>query len=201
MNSVGTDTDDTSNLDIPVGRAVRRYRKKNGLTLVELSQMSGISSAMISRIENGQSTASLSSLNQLAKAMSIPIISLFEHTLNSTDINVVRGDQGLNTVRMSPGDTHTYSILGQHSDEDLNFSAAFVTLHKGENINLPIYRGEGYIFIRIQEGRAMYRCGDNLFELGEGDSISFDARITNGFDDLLSERVSFISVVAKKLWG
>lgn len=194
-----TDTDEASNLDVSLGQAVKRYRKKNGLTLAQLSRISGISSAMISRIENGQSSASLSSLNQLAKAMSIPIISLFERTLNSTDINVVRADEGLNTVRITPGDTHAYSILAQHSDDDLNFSVAYVTLKKGQNRKLPIYHGEGYIFIRIQEGRAKYRCGENLFELGEGDSISFDARITNGFDDLLSDRVSFISVVAKKL--
>lgn len=194
-----TDTDGTSNLDVSLGQAVKRYRKKNGLTLAQLSRISGISSAMISRIENGQSSASLSSLNQLAKAMSIPIISLFERTLNSTDINVVRADEGLNTVRITPGDTHAYSILAQHSDEDLNFSVAFVTLEKGQNRKHPVYNGEGFIFVRIHEGRAKYRCGENLFELGEGDSISFDARITNGFDDLLTDRVSFLSVVAKKL--
>lgn len=194
-----TDTEGTSSLDVSLGQAVKRYRKKNGLTLAQLSRISGISSAMISRIENGQSSASLSSLNQLAKAMSIPIISLFERTLNSTDINVVRADEGLNTVRITPGDTHAYSILAQHSDEDLNFSVAFVTLKKGQNRKHPVYNGEGFIFVRIHEGRAKYRCGENLFELGEGDSISFDARITNGFDDLLTDRVSFLSVVAKKL--
>ena len=186
-------------LQIAVGRAIRKFRKKNELTQAQLSEITKISTPMISRIENGQFSVSLFSLNLIASALNIPVVSLFERTLKSTDVNIVRADDGLYTLRISEKDTHAYSILARHSDGELEFTAALVTLQKGKNINPPMYVGEGYIFIRIQEGRVRYRCGEDTFDLGEGDSISFDARITNGIETLLSEHLSFVSVVAKKL--
>jgi len=184
-------------LDAQVGRAVRNRRKQNGLTLAELSDTSGVSAAMISRIENGNSSASLASLSQIAEALSIPVISLFEYTLASTDINFTRANQGLNTVRVTPEDTHAYRILGTHYGPAISFSASQVTLSRGENARFPTYRGEGFIFVLAQKGSARYRCGEQVFEMKAGDSLSFDARLSNGVESLVTESFTFVSVFAK----
>jgi transcriptional regulator with XRE-family HTH domain len=184
-------------LDSQVGRAVRSRRKQSGLTLAELSDMCGISTAMISRIENGHSSASLASLGQIAEALSVPVISLFEYTLASTDINFVRANQGLNTVRVTPEDTHSYRILGTHHSPAISFTASQVILSRGEGSRFSTYKGEGFIFILAQKGSARYRCGDQVFEMKNGDSLSFDARLSNGIDSLLTESFTFVSVFAR----
>ena len=189
--------DSVCEIDGHVGRAVWRRRKQIGQTLAELSEASGISAAMISRIENGQSSASLSSLQQIAKALGVPVISLFEYTLQSTDINYVRAEEGLNTVRVTAEGSHWYSILGKHDNASLDFTASSVTLDKQDQIRFPVYQGEGFIFILAKTGRARYRCGDQVFELAPGDTLSFDARLKNGFESLQSDRFSFITVFAK----
>jgi len=189
----------SDSIDDKVGLAVKQRRKLNGLTLAELSERSGISAAMISRIENGQSSASLSSLSLISAALSVPVIALFEHTLESTDINFVRANEGLDTIRMTPEDTHFYKILGKHSSAKMSFSASQVSLKMSETSQFPVYQGEGFIFINIQEGRAKYRCGDQVFDMSKGDTLSFDARLSNGVEALISEAFTFISVVAKLL--
>ena len=186
-------------VDIQVGKAVKARRKQNKLTLAELSKRSGLSAGMISRIENGQSSASLSSLQQIAAALSVPVISLFEYTLESSDINFVRADQGLGTVRVTAEESHWYDILGKHVNSSMSFTASSVTLHKNDDARYPVYQGGGFIFLYAQEGSAVYRCGDQRFEMSSGDTLSFDARLSNGIESISSETFSFISVVASPL--
>lgn len=186
-------------IDLLVGKAVKSRRKQNRLTLAELSKRSGVSAAMISRIENGQSSASLSSLQQLAAALSVPVISLFEHTLESSDINFVPADQGLNTVHVTAEESHWYNILGKHDDASMSFTASSVTLHKSDQARFPVYQGGGFIFLYAREGSAVYRCANQHFTMNPGDTLSFDARISNGWESLISETFSFISVSARSI--
>jgi transcriptional regulator with XRE-family HTH domain len=186
-------------IDVLVGKAVKSRRKQANLTLANLSQRSGVSAAMISRIETGQSSASLSSLQQIAAALSVPVISLFEHTLESSDINFVHADEGLNTVRATAEESHWYKILGKHDNSSMSFTASSITLYKNEQARFPVYQGGGFIFLYTREGSAIYRCGDRCFEMNVGDTLSFDARLSNGFESLLSDRFSFISVFAQPL--
>ena len=196
----------TADTDIPVtgidhlvGKAVKSRRKQNNLTLSELSKRSGVSSGMISRIENGQSSASLSTLQLIALALSVPVISLFENTLESSDINFVRAGEGLNTVRITAEESHNYKILGKHDNPSMSFTASSVTLYKNSQARFPIYQGGGFIFLHAQDGTAIYRCGDQSFEMNAGDTLSFDARLSNGFDSLISETFTFTSVFAQSL--
>jgi transcriptional regulator with XRE-family HTH domain len=186
-------------IDSLVGKAVKSRRKLNNLTLAQLSERSGVSAAMISRIENGQSSASLSSLQQIAAALSVPVISLFEHTLESSDINFVRADEGLKTVRVTAEESHWYNILGKHDNSSMSFTASSVTLRKSDQARFPVYQGGGFIFLYARDGSAIYRCGDQRFEMTDGDTLSFDARLSNGFESLISETFSFISVFAQPL--
>src|SRR5690606_18585693 len=58
----GAPTQSTRTLEKSIGRQVRRHRKIADLTVAELSSAAGISTGMLSKIENGQISPSLSSL-------------------------------------------------------------------------------------------------------------------------------------------
>ena len=51
-----------NNLELAIGHEVRKLRKKLGLTVTDLSNATGISSGMLSKIENGNISPSLASL-------------------------------------------------------------------------------------------------------------------------------------------
>ena len=46
-------------LEVAIGREVRAYRRKQEVTVAELSQMTGLSIGMLSKIENGNTSPSL----------------------------------------------------------------------------------------------------------------------------------------------
>lgn len=60
-----------------VGKAIRSRRKSEGLRLKDLSLLSGIESASISRIERGRRDAHLSTLARLAAALNLDFRELF----------------------------------------------------------------------------------------------------------------------------
>ena len=66
-----------------ISQKLRMLRKRNNLTLKELSIKSGISISFISDIENGRRTPSIEKLKILASALDIPASEFLEEDNNS----------------------------------------------------------------------------------------------------------------------
>src|SRR5262249_38648149 len=64
-------------LESAIGRNVRQLRLQQGLTVAEMAARVGISKAMMSKIENAQTSCSLSTLALLASGFDVPVTSLF----------------------------------------------------------------------------------------------------------------------------
>jgi DNA-binding XRE family transcriptional regulator len=60
-----------------IGVQVRQLRKRQEITAAELAHQAGLSAGMLSKIENGTVSASLESLESLARALNVPLTSFF----------------------------------------------------------------------------------------------------------------------------
>ena len=59
------------------GRRVRSIRKARGMTQQELAEVSGVDQSYIGLCERGQSAASITTIDKLSRALSVPPIDLF----------------------------------------------------------------------------------------------------------------------------
>lgn len=186
---------DGADLDRAVGRALKELRDFNAFTARDLAARSGVSAAMISRIENGQVSPSLSTLQALARALDVPVVSLFRETATSTaDITHVKRGKGLKSMRLAGPHEHEFTALGFHRRPNLRFESILVRLERRPDIRPPIYTGHGCLFLYILEGEAIYQYGGRDIRLEAGDSLSFDAEVGHGFKEVLSDEVTFLSV-------
>ena len=64
-------------LEVSIGRRVRHLRQRLQLTATELAAEAGLSPGMLSKIENGGTSPSLSTLRALARALNVPMTSFF----------------------------------------------------------------------------------------------------------------------------
>ena len=168
-------------IDGAIGAALKDLRIESGYSARKLAEISQVSGAMISRIESGQVSPSISTLSALAAALQVPLVSLFrETTFNYSDVTLVRNGEGLKSTRIVDQHTHEYVNLAIHTRRDLQFGARLVTL-KRQDASPPVYIGHGVVFVQALEGEAMYRYGQQEFNLKAGDSISIDAetRVVN----------------------
>jgi len=94
-----------NNLELAIGHEVRTLRKKLGLTVTDLSNATGISSGMLSKIENGNISPSLASLQALSGALGVPLTELFRGFEERRSASFVKSGEGLNIERRGTLDT------------------------------------------------------------------------------------------------
>ncbi len=187
---------DRQSLDLLVGAAVKNDRNLAGMTLAELSSKSSVSTAMISKIERGQVSASLTTLNSLAKAIGVPIINFFANTVEFADVSFVASGQGVSVRRMGSSFGHDYKLIGRAESKYIGFESFMVTLEQPLS-SRPFYQHNGIEFIHVVEGSMNYRCGEETYVLETGDSLSFESNTPHAAVTLNTQRVKFITVTAK----
>ena len=64
------------------GKNLRRLRIQRGLSLDRLAKISGVSRAMISHVELGQSAPTIVTLNKIAKGLGVSIMAFLNHILS-----------------------------------------------------------------------------------------------------------------------
>lgn len=69
-----------------LGQTVLSYRKKNKMTIREFADYAGISTSLISQIERGHANPSLSVLELIAKALNVPLFTLFINEIDTDSL-------------------------------------------------------------------------------------------------------------------
>ena len=64
-------------MEVAIGREVRAFRKKLGITVADLAAATDISLGMLSKIENGITSPSLTTLQALSRALGVPFTAFF----------------------------------------------------------------------------------------------------------------------------
>ena len=68
-----------------LGQTVLSYRKKNNMTIREFDY-AGISTSLISQIERGHANPSLNVLELIAKALNVPLFTLFINDIDTDSL-------------------------------------------------------------------------------------------------------------------
>ncbi|ESK57360.1 helix-turn-helix domain-containing protein [Acinetobacter tjernbergiae] len=80
---------ETQVLDAEIARLLLKQRKSKGWTVAELAEYSGVSQAMISKVERGASSPSAAILGRLVNALGITLSKLFAEAELSQNTNVL----------------------------------------------------------------------------------------------------------------
>ena len=87
-----------------VAQALKRRREQLGLTLRDLASQSGVSSSMISEIERGTKSPTISTLDALAQALGLPMSALTDSTASlASRIHVARAAERPNFIDTKSG--------------------------------------------------------------------------------------------------
>jgi len=77
LREKGLLTDPEEQLLATIGKSLRRMRKERSLTLKQMARRTGLSVSLLSQIERAESSASVSSLYKLARALDVKLTELF----------------------------------------------------------------------------------------------------------------------------
>lgn len=191
-HSVGTA--DGRLLEQAIGREVRAFREKLGLTLSELANAAGMSAGMLSKVENGMTSPSLASLQALARALHVPVTALFRSYEETHEATFVKAGQGLTIERRGTRAGHQYQLLGHTLRGPLTVEPYLITLAEESDV-FPTFQHAGLEFLYMLEGEVGYRHGGETYTLTPGDSLFFDSQAPHGPEDLRKLPIRFLSVI------
>lgn len=167
-----------------------------GMTVVELANQAGLSSGMLSKIENGMTSPSLSTIQALCRALNIPVTALFRRFEEQRDATFVRAGEGLVTERQGTRAGHLYQLLGQTIGGDIYVHPYLVTLTEESDV-FPLFQHPGVEFIYILEGEVAYRYANKTYQMKPGDSLFFDGDAPHGPEALTRCPIRLLSIISR----
>lgn len=186
-----------NNLEMAIGHEVRAYRKKLGITVTDLAAATGISLGMLSKIENGNISPSLTTLQSLSRALGVPMTAFFRRFEEPRNAVFVKAGQGIELERRGTRAGHQYNLLG-HIDNNTSgviVEPYLITL-TADSDTFPTFQHEGMEFLYMLEGEVIYRHGDQLFQMQPGDSLFFDADAPHGPEQLVELPSKYLSIIS-----
>ena len=160
---------------VEVGKRIRELREDAGLSLQDMAERTGYSSALMSQFENHMVSPPLGALIKLSKVLGVDVGDFFGEVADQSFV-LVRSNERETVSRVASKSGvslgYTYEALGfglkGHNMEPLVVTLEPVPIREK---HLSVHEGEEFIY--VLEGRMMIRLGDHTDILEPGDSIYF----------------------------
>jgi transcriptional regulator with XRE-family HTH domain len=174
-----------------VGAMVRTLRRKLGLTVGSLAATAGISAGLISQLERGIGNPSFSTLFKLAYTLEVPLGTFLSDPADTADRKVVRKHERRRLEL--PGETLVYELLTPDLQRDLQVLLAKIP--PGFDGAGQPFRHPGEECEHVLSGRIEIFVGDEMYELSEGDSITYDSNLPHWYRNPADEWAEIIGAV------
>jgi transcriptional regulator with XRE-family HTH domain len=186
--------------DVPIGQLgqvianhVRSRRLEIGLTVGQLAERTGISKGMLSKIENAQTSPSLTTLERLSSALDMPVTSLFRGLAEERDAVFVKAGSGPEIIRKGTRAGHTYELLGTLRGPYKRVEPLLVSLVESTEV-FPLFQHAGVELLYMLEGIMEYSYGREHYRMEKGDTLQFEGDIPHGPTRLVKLPIRFLSI-------
>lgn len=181
-------------LERAIGAQIREIRRHADLSIGDLAAAAGISTGMLSKIETGQISASLATLQAIAAALAVPITTLFASFEEQHDVSYVKSGEGTRIERRGTKVGHVYQLLGTTLRDDMVMEPYLITLN-ADAVPYTGFQHEGLEFLYMLSGELFYRHADHSYRLQPGDSLLFDSGALHGPESLQRLPATFLSII------
>lgn len=156
-----------------VSARIRTLRRQKGFTVEWLAKETGIHKGHLSRIERGEKSPSLATLEAIARALGASMAQLFGEKADDKDVTVIRRSE-----RKETGDS-AYRIEAILTGSNRMPLAAYVVSPGPEFLEHDVSDHRGQEFLFILKGSIEVAVADQLFILATGDCAIYDAALNH----------------------
>ncbi|WP_270942545.1 helix-turn-helix domain-containing protein [Romboutsia lituseburensis] len=153
--------------EVDISKNISEYRKRKGLTIKELANLTGVTSSLLSQIEKGSANPSINTLKQISNALDIPLFNFFINDV-PTESLVVRKDSRKKII-FAEDDSFTYELLTPNSKGEIEFMLMKIPSKESSSKELFSHKGEEVAYV-IKGSVCLYLM-DTVIELNCGDSV------------------------------
>ena len=178
-----------------LGTRIRRLRREGGLTLEELAGRSGVSRAMISKMERGEKNPTLVVAAKLAEGLGITLTQLVGVEERREVVVVPREER---VVMRDPETGFERQLLSPaFGGRGIEFIRNVVPKESTSG-EFPPHRRGVEEYVAVEKGRLKAVLGGEEYLLEEGEALYFEADVSHRFDNAGDDECSYYLVIASK---
>jgi XRE family transcriptional regulator, regulator of sulfur utilization len=180
-----------------VGPRIRALREAMGYSLRDLAERSTVSAPMLSQVERGETSPTLVVATKIAAGLELTLSQLLrldegEHVAVSRASGRRRNERGGHLI-----EELTPPLPGQRADVSLHLLEPGATT--GGRTDPPMHEPGSRETAVVLAGTLALVVDGARYDLGEGDSVTFDADLPHHFENDGEEPTRFIAVIAAGL--
>lgn len=177
--------------DVGISKNICEYRKRKGLTIKELAELTGVTSSLLSQIEKGSANPSINTIKQISIALDVPLFNFFIND-SYTENLVVRKDKRKRMV-FSEDDDFAYELLTPNLQGDIEFVLMKIPAKESSSSEEFSHKGEEVAY--IVKGKVNLFMLNSVIELNSGDSVKIPALSKHRWENLSDEECEVIFAV------
>ncbi len=176
-------------IQMVIAKNFATLRKQRGLSLDKVSELTGVSKAMLAQIEKAKSNPSVSTLWKIANGLNVSFSSFMKETDNP-QIEKVKIDQLIPIIDQN-GQYLVYPIFPYHPEK--KFEIFTVTLKPGHSHYSNQHMGEE--FILVQKGQLSLEIQGAYHVLTENEAIRFQSNTDHFYRNTTDKPVCFYTII------
>ena len=166
-----------------IGARVKALREASELSLRDLAVRSGVSAPMLSQVERGETSPTLTVAARIAAGLDLRLSQLLRLDEDGavTIVRAARRQRGGNPRRGHRFEVMTSGQPGQRAELSRHTLAAGGTT--GAPDDPPMHEPGSRETALLERGRVTLVCDGQRYELREGDCVTFDADLPHHFEN------------------
>jgi transcriptional regulator with XRE-family HTH domain len=157
-----------------MGARVREFRAKSNLSLSELADQSGVSRAMLSKVERGEKSPTLAIIWRISIGLGISISELMGAAPDASEVALIPFSQRM--VFIDPESGFERHVLSpQHIDRPVEFVLHKIPPGKSSGV-LSNYKVPTEKYLVVVAGTLTVQIGENRHTIKRGDSFYFEIK-------------------------
>ena len=185
--------------ELELGAKLRRLREERGMEVTSLAAQTGLPAEQLSAFEADEAAPAVGDLLKIASSLGVSIGHFFQTTIPDRRIEVVRADERY-TVRPrgQAGESlgYRYHALSHGLTEKL-MAPFLVEVPPGQDAAMNRSSHEGEEFLFVLAGRVEVDVAGEVHQLGPGDAIYYDSRLTHTLRALEGSTARLLACVAQ----
>jgi transcriptional regulator with XRE-family HTH domain len=182
-----------------IGARIKALREASSLSLRDLAERSGVSAPMLSQVERGETSPTLTVAARIATGLELRLSQLLRLDEGGSVTIVRAGEragggnakQGHRFEVMTPAQPGLRAELSRHT-----LAAGGVT---GAAEDPPMHEPGSRETALVERGSVVLVCDGQRHELGPGDCVTFDADLPHHFENPTLAEAALLAVVSAGL--
>jgi len=182
-----------------LGARVKALRESSGLSLRDLAARSGVSAPMLSQVERGDTSPTLTVAARIASGLDLRLSQLLRLDEGGavTVTRAARRRRGGNARRGHRYEVLTAGVPGQRAELSRHTLAPGGAT--GAADDPPMHEPGSRETALVEDGELVLVCDGEPYELRAGDCVTFDADLPHHFENPTRADATFLAVVAAGL--